>query len=165
VSASVLAWVIIPPSIRHAHHGGSDRDHCHHAVAKHDPQLGHHHGHEESDHRQEIADIAAPVALDDFVVHLHWSLFGLDFCMPTPQEGERDEDRGACGLALVRLIDDLPAVIPGGRHCQGVPLVVPPEPGPRLVVVQISPSHPPNVIACIPLCDSARPERSGVLLV
>jgi hypothetical protein len=172
----------MPPAIRHAHHGGGDRDHGHDAVAKHDLDHGHHHDHEGADHRHDDldhghhhdhegadhrhddADVTAPTLLGDFVVHLHWKLFGLDFCTPVRQEDEHDEDGGASKLALIWLVKELPTVISGGDHSQVAPLVAPPVPGPRLVVAKASPSHPPNPVTSIPLCDSARLERSGVLL-
>jgi len=156
----------MPPAIRHAHQGGSDRDHSHDTVANHDPAPGHHHHHHEgADHRHEHPDTTAPTVLGDYLVHLHWKLFGLDFCMPAPQQSEHDEDRGALRPALVRFVDELPTLIPGGGHWQGVPVVAAPAPGPRVVAVKTSPLHPPNLVVSIPLCDSARLERSGVLLV
>ena len=167
LSASVLAWGTMPPAIHHAHHGSSARDHCHDTVvvaAKHDLNHGHHHNHDGSDHRHEDVDVTAPTALGDFVVHLHWMLCGLDFCMPAPPEDEHDEDDGATRLALIRLIDELPTVSPRGYHSRGAPMIAPPVLGPHRVAVEVSPSHPPNRIASIPLCDSARFERSGVLL-
>jgi hypothetical protein len=164
LSASVLVWGIVPPAIRHAHEGGGKRDHRHDAAARHDLKSHHHHHRDGADHPHEHEHVAEPTALGDFVVHLHWTLFGLDFSVPASQQGENDEEDGASRLALIRLVDELPAVAPGGPDSPGVSLVTPPLPGTELVAVETSPSHAPHSVASIPLCDSARLERSGVLL-
>lgn len=152
----------MPVAIRHAHDGGGDKAHRHDAAAGHDRELGHHHHHHGAEHHHEHEHVAAAAVLADFVLHLHWNLLGLDFCVPASEEGEEEED-GAWRLALIRPVDGLPACV-GGPDSQGLPLVAAPVPGPPLVAAETSPAHPPNSVTSIPLCDSARLERSGVLL-
>lgn len=164
LSASVLACGITPPAIRHAHHGGADTNHCHDDGAKHDSETCHHHEPDGSDHRHEEAVGTALACLGDSLAHLHWRIFGLSFCMPTPQDGEHDEDGGGTSSALVWLVDELPTLIQTGERSQGVPLAAPPAPGADRVAAESSPSHHSPPVSAIPLCDSARLERSGVLL-
>lgn len=160
LSASVLMWGMVPPAIRHSHEGGTDPEHRHDAVAEYGQEHGGHH--DGADHRHEEWRLSVSVALRAFAVHLHWDLFGVDFSMPASQDGE--QDTRAFRSALIRLVDELPTLIPGGRDSQSVPWVAPAAPAPDLVAVPTSPSRPPNLVASMPLCDRARRERSGVLL-
>lgn len=162
MSAALLTWGIAPPAIRHGHEGGGDRGHGHDAVVHHDPEHGHH-DHDGGGHRHNDADASSLAVLSDFVVHLHWDLFGLDFSIPMPENGEHGDD-GDGEPAVVRFIDELPTMAPYIDSFAGESLATPPDLGPDAVVVVCSPSHPPNRISSIPLCDTARFERSGVLL-
>lgn len=88
----------------------------------------------------------------------------MHFSPPAPEDGEHNEDDDASGLALVQLVDQVPALRPGNHGLRAVPPVAPPQRGLDLVAVTNLPSRPPNLISAIPLCEGARLERSGVLL-
>ena len=65
---------------------------------------------------------------------------------------------------MVRLVDDLPTINQGEQRCVAADLPVSPELVARVVCLMPSPPRWINPIASLPLCDSARFERSGVLL-
>lgn len=163
LSALVLAWGIVPPGVQHVHAGGSDPTHGHgerHEVA-HDGS--HHHESDDEHHDQAtVSDVSLPA---DDVLHLHWRLLGVEFSMPVSEEPvEDDADGDAVPSAIVRVISEIvpatqagPAfgrVLPAAICAPGADVARSLEPIPR----------PPNLVTSIPLCDSARLERSGVLL-
>jgi hypothetical protein len=159
-----MAWGVLPPALRHTHEGGGEKDHRHFAVAGQGEEHGHYHDRDAGHHGHEHESVAAPPVLADAVVHLHWEIFGFGFSMPAPDQSEHGDNGNGLEPALVRLADELPTVnANGGSPARASPLS-PPELALDLVPVTTSPSRPPNLITSIPLCDSARLERSGVLL-
>lgn len=165
LSAAVLAWGTVPPALRHAHEGGSETGHSHEALAEHHdagehhrrPRVGHSHEHEGRVAKE--STVAGEVA-----THFHWAVFGLDFTMPARQDGEPDERESVSGPVLVRLTDELPTVTSGDREAPGGLLAAPPSGGLKLAAVEDAPPRPCHLVTSIPLCDTARLERSGVLL-
>ena len=163
LSALVLAWGIVPPGIQHAHMGGSNSTHRHDNCQ----EVAHHDSHDhESDEEHHEHTTETPVSqLADYVLHLHWRLLGVEFSMPVPEEPvEGGDDGNTVPLAIVRGMSEV------------VPLTLTsPSFGRVLLAAICTPSadvvrslepipRSPNLVTSIPLCDSARLERSGVLL-
>jgi hypothetical protein len=84
--------------------------------------------------------------------------------LPAPDHDEGDDHGPGPEPALVRLADELPTVTVFGASPAWAFSLLPREPASDSVPATTTRSHPPNLIASIPLCDSARLERSGVLL-
>lgn len=163
LSALVLAWGIVPPAIRHGHHEGGDRDHRHDAVARDCDDHGAH-GHKTEEHAHDDALGVSPGAQDRFVVHLHWRLFGIDFSVPVPKNGQQDEENDDAEPSVVRLVDSVPTLTVEINGFAGAFPETVSQLGLDSPMVESSPSRPPSLVPSVPLCDRARHERSGVLL-
>jgi len=156
----VLAWGFVFPGVRHAHADGDKPVHRH--------AHGHCHGAHEHDghhvHRNESAATdGQPLA--GHVLHLHWQFFGIDVSMPVSQGSSdgADNDNSVPPVIVRAAKETLPAAKADsalGRWLQVVVCTA------HVYVVRTVDPHPrpPNLVASIPLCDSARFERSGVLL-
>jgi hypothetical protein len=164
LSALVLAWGIAPPAIRHGHEGGEDSSHRHDAVA--------YHGHDHDD-RGYFADEASqpadsgvsPTVLRGLVVHLHWSLLGVDYSMPVSEDDQPGDVSNPADLVVVRLVDSVPTPVLGNNGSSSLCPVAVSQPGLNSPVVQTVSLAKPSLVPSAPLCDRARHERSGVLLV
>jgi hypothetical protein len=178
LSVLVLTWGIIPPGVQHVHAGGSDVGHQH-QIDQHDAdhKVGHHgsQGHKSDDghhsdghhHDTKTSDIRL---LADYVCHIHWRLLGVEFSTPVSEKPvEGDDDGDTLGPTIVRMTSQVvtagPASLSFGRvllraNCAPIANVVQ-SLAPIRCVSKIGMS---NVGTSIPLCDSARLERSGVLL-
>ena len=164
LSLLVMAWGILPPALRHAHEGGDDASHRHAAQAAiGEPHDGHHHPHA-NEHGHSQAGNDAPALAKDWVVHAHWTLLGFEFSVPTPGSRDVPKDPRAAEAVLVRLVDDLPTMSLRGNYSLGLDSLTWREPTAPVVCPTLCPSRPSNPISSLPLCDSARFERSGVLL-
>ncbi len=163
LSALVLAWGIVPPGVQHVHAGGSDPTHGHggrHEVA-HDGS----HDHESDDEHHDHAAVSDVSLSADAVLHLHWRLLGVEFSMPVPEEPvEDDADGDAVPPAIVRMISEIVPATQAGPSFGRVLLAAICAPGADVVRSLEPIPRPPNLVTSIPLCDSARLERSGVLL-
>lgn len=162
LSALVLAWGIVPLGIQHAHEGGSDATHRHesgHEVAHH------RHDHDADDEHHEHANQPKVSLSVDSVAHFHWQLLGIVFSMPVPEQPTDCSDgEDTFPPAVVRVMNEIVRATHAGpsfmRMLQAA-ICAPSadafwrlEPIPRRL----------NLVASVPLCDSARFERSGVLL-
>ena len=164
LSALVLAWGIVPPAIRHGHEGGEDSSHRHDAVA--------YHGHDHDD-RGYFADEAwrpaesevSPAVLRGLVVHLHWSLLGVDCSVPVSEDDQPRDVSNAAEPVVVRLVDSVPTPVLENNGSSSSPSVAVSQPGLDSPVVQTVSLATPGLAQSAPLCDRARHERSGVLLV
>ncbi len=185
LSAAVLATAMLPPAVCHTHQGG-DVQHAHSATDTHshahhsdssDSHAASHHASGDCDHSHErTADHVVKQAddhahgLEPAVAHRHLLIAGFDFTIPQPAgdgpgrgDGESSSDR----IAVVRLTED------------------------AFVVQSVEPASPFALAGCFDssiadlsdanrsalrslleaagdrslLCDSARFERSGVLLI
>ena len=162
LSALVLAWGVVPPAVRHSHEGGADVNHRHEVAAHH----GHeHHGHShDEDWHPGGAKVSASV-LRGLVVHLHWSFLGLDFSVPLSDDEQSKDGRQAATPAVVRLVDFAPApTLDTGHSLSIAPVIV------ALSSLEAALVQAPSLAGferrqSAPLCDRARRERSGVLLV
>ncbi|MFV2069935.1 MAG: hypothetical protein ACC645_23460 [Pirellulales bacterium] len=164
LSALVLAWGIVPPGFQHAHEGGSDTAHRHdsrHEVIHHD---SHHHDTEDAHH--EHATLPEVSRLGDYVVHLHWLFLDMDFSMPVPEEPvDGGDDDGTVPTAFVRVMNEMvPATHAGSSFVRMLQAAIC-MPGVDVVSSLEPIPHPSNLVTSLPLCDSARLERSGVLLI
>ncbi|MHB0957237.1 MAG: hypothetical protein ACYC0X_24435 [Pirellulaceae bacterium] len=161
LSSVVVAWGTCPPAMRHAHEGGEDTSHDHVAAVDHG-EHGHAHP---SEIPQQGAGGTATSTMDECVVHLHWVLWGFHFSLPvSPDTGDPDQ-LASFDSEMVRLVDDLPTFRQGEQRGVTADLPVSPELVARVVCLMPSPPRWINSIASLPLCDRARFERSGVLLV
>ena len=160
ISALVLTWGTVPPGVQHAHTGGNDSSHQHSDRQDEPSHATHCHGSNGSHDERGI--VSGVSLLSDFVVHLHVQWLGIDFSMPVsgdPDDGRDDPDMVPAAI-VCSANRTLPAVPSFGRLLSAVIGI------PSHDVVQ-SPallSRGPNFTGSIPLCDSARFERSGVLL-
>ncbi len=163
LSALVLAWGMVPPGVQHAHAGGCDPAHRHDGCNEAD----HHgsHDHDSDDGHHEHATVPDVLLSADDVFHLHWQFFGMEFFMPVPEEpSDNGDDKGAVLPAIIRAMNEevlttqagpsFGRVLPEVTCAPNADVVRNSEPAPR----------PSNLVTSIPLCDSARLERSGVLL-
>jgi hypothetical protein len=163
LSALVLAWGILPPGVQHAHAGGSDATHRHddcHEVAHHAS-----HNYESDYEHHDHATISDVSLLVDYVLHLHWQFLGVEFSMPVPEEpADGNDDEGTVPPAIVRVMNEQVLTTQAGPSFGRVLLVGIYTPSADLVRNSEPVPCPPNLVTSIPLCDSARLERSRVLL-
>ena len=162
LSALVLAWGFVPPGFEHAHAGGGDSDHQHDKC--HDVALDGSHHHDADDEHHEDAAEPDVAALMDYVLHSHWQLLGVEFSMPVPMEPADGDDEDTVPPAVLCVRNEiLTATHAGLSFGRGLLAAVC---APSTDVVRNLEPIPrsPNLVTSIPLCDSARLERSGVLL-
>ncbi len=163
LSALVLAWGIVPPGVQHSHAGGGDTTHRHgdcHEVAQHGS-----HDHDCDDEHHENATVPDVSLSADYVLHLHWRLFGMEFSMPAPEQpADGGDDEGTAPPAIVRAAHDTVLTAQAGPSFGRMLLAASRTPSADMVWSLQPIRRPPNLITSIPLCDSARLERSGVLL-
>lgn len=164
LSVLVLAWGTVPPGITHCHAGGGDAAHRHgnrqEVVQEHSHP--HHHGADgEHDEHRPKSDVSM---LSNSIVHLHQWWFGIEFSLPA-SDGPVDSDNNGDSepTAIARAMDEILLVTEAdeslGRATQAVA---------RTSCLDIASDLKPMlrtwVTASFPLCDSARLERTGVLL-
>ena len=163
LSGLVLAWGIMPLGVQHAHAGGSDPSHKHgeRDEIAHDDS----HDHELDDEHHDHSIVSDLSLLADNVLHLHWSLLGVELSMPLPEEPvESGDDGDTVPPTVVRVMNDVvPATQAGPSSCRAL-LVAICTPSTDVVWALTPAPRSPNLVTSIPLCDSARLERSGVLL-
>ena len=162
LSALVLAWGVVPPGFEHAHAGGHS-DHQHDKCR----EVSHHgsHHHDTDDEHHEHAAESDATGLVDCVLHFHWRLLGVEFSMPVPTEPADGDDEGTVPPAVVRMTSEIVPATQAGPAFGRVLLAASCAPSAD-VVRNLEPiPRPPNLVTSVPLCDSARLERSGVLLV
>lgn len=159
--AITSVWGTCSPAMRHAHEGGGSGQGPHAQV--------HHHSHQS--HR-DVPDprTACPWGHDgaraiasDNEDHLHWVLLGFELTLPIDQSGQDPESSSGSEPTMVRLVEEPVAVLVAawqscGVDQAGVSAFVPGTG--RVVSASL---RWVNSIAALPLCDSARFERSGVL--
>ena len=163
LSALVLAWGAIPPGVEHAHVGGSDANHQHDKC----DEMAHHglHDHESDEDHHEHATVSDVSLLADNVLHLHWQLLGLEFSIPVPEEpADGTEDEGTAVPAVVRVMNENVPAAQAGPSFDRVFLAAICAPSIDVVWSLEPIPRPLDLVTSIPLCDSARLERSGVLL-
>ena len=156
---------MIPPATQHTHVGGGDTTHRHDGC--HSQAVAHHalHEHDSDVEHQEHATVPDVSLLSDFVIHLHWQFLGMEFSMPVPEEtapGGDDEDTAP--PAIVWVMDEIVPATQAGASFGRVLLAVIGTPSADAVRNRTPLPRRPNFTTSIPLCDSARLERSGVLL-
>ena len=180
LSSSVLVTGLLPPAVLHAHttghashdHDSAEREHRHHG---HSHDHGDGHSHEHSQVRESESDAVRHPGTSDgiqvFARHLHVTVLGLTFSVPTPEPAESsfplnplDDDDGC---ELVRLSGDsvtVSRVNPDTAIDVSVVWSVPLAESGRAVVANAFWRRAQRADR-ICLEDSARFERSGVLLI
>ena len=162
----LLTAAVAPPAIRHTHPLADESQSHHHHEAN--PDLSHGHNHH-GDHRGHyLADRNACDAelTNGHWWHLHFHFLGLEVTLPEPasDQGDRESD----GKDTVSVLASGEQLLP----CQTSPSASAqqlirwstfswPSDAARMQVVVWAPAP----VSSAPLCDSARRERSGVLLV
>lgn len=168
LSVLVLALEVVPPGVEHAHAGGGDSSHRHgkcQEAAHHDLHSFHSHAPHSGEKHHEYETVSDESLLADLVSHLHWQFFGVDFSMPiseNPTGGTDDEeDVSSAYLCVVREImpviqidTSFDRMLLAACMLNVVEVVWSQDPIPRRL----------DLVTAIPLCDSARFKRSGVLL-
>jgi len=154
LGAAVLLSSMIPPGVCHAHAEG-DRPHRH--------DHSHHRRDEHGDYGREKSHDDDERAVTEAVPHIHINVFGFELTMPS---SDREDQKGPHVVTeLVLIASNNPAIV-GARAelLRSVSLLSPPLPN-----VHCPASDENYQLAVfsadssIPLCDSARRERSGVL--
>jgi len=165
LAAAVLAWTTVPPAIVHSHNDGDDPAHRHQVRGPHHDYC---HGHDSSDAADHAH--ARPAALDcveskTLATHCHWQWLGFWFALPISGErGDGEENRDLAKVAIVDLADgDGLASATGSALAQAVCQPSPAAP-PGFLPSASTPQGSQRSTSSTPLCDSARLERSGVLL-
>ena len=163
LSALVLAWGIVPAAVQHTHEGGHEPAHRHddsHQAAHHGS-----HDHHSDDGHHEHAPVPNVSLLADNVLHLHWQFLGMEFSMPAPEEpADNGGDERTAPQAIVRTMNEEGLTTQAGPSIGRVLLSGIYAPSADVVRNSEAVPRPPNLVTSIPLCDSARLERSGVLL-
>jgi len=160
LAAMLLGATVAPPAVRHSHpveEGGAGRYH------HHEDHPAHEHGGQHADDARE--SITSPGSSCSHWWHMHFQVLGVNFTLPEPSSSRSDRESEADSEVLV--------LVTGQEFFSGSSSR--PDslerrlPTPAFSVVgnaaalQTVVSAPPPV-SCAPLCDSARQERSGVLL-
>jgi len=163
LSAMVLAWGIVPPGYQHTHAGGRDSTHQHEDCQ----EVARHVSHDRESGDGHHAHTSAPDVslLADYVLHLHWRLLGVEFSMPVPEEPvEGDDDGNTVPPVIVRGMSEVVPTTLASPSFGRVLLAAICTPNADMVRILTPVLRSPNLVTSIPLCDSARLERSGVLL-
>lgn len=84
--------------------------------------------------------------------------------MPLSEERTDGDDREGVPLVVVRVLDEIVPATQAGPSLGRVLLAAICAPSADVVRNLEKIPRPPNLVTSIPLCDSARLERSGVLL-
>ncbi|NQV24405.1 MAG: hypothetical protein HQ518_08560 [Rhodopirellula sp.] len=186
LSGAVLASSVLPPAVCHAHSDG-DRSHSHQQdhvppnSDEHDHGHGHHHDgaavsrHDEHRHEQSAhEDESAAGGIELAAGHLHFVIAGFDFSLPLSLPGDEGSDGplsptgdNAGGFRIVRLTGDA-ATVPRIELSDVIDLsTLAPLATSSLVdqTLQTARWLCVRAVDRTLLCDSARCERSGVLLV
>ena len=183
LSGAVLASSVLPPAACHAHVEG-DRPHSHEQSHEqpdsdeHDHEHGHQHDaaaisdHHEHHHEPPAHDDeSAGGGLEPASAHLHFSIAGVDFSFPLPSHDGSDGplsptgDNAGC-FGIVRLTDDT-VTVPRVDLSDVIDLSTP---APPAIASLVDATQHAARWRCVRaadrthLCDSARCERSGVLL-
>jgi hypothetical protein len=165
ISTAVLVWTTMPPAIVHSHRDGDDPAHRHEVGTTHHDLHHHHDLAHASDHVH-----ARPAALD-FVesgtpaVHCHWQLLGFWFALPfSGERNDGEDERGMAKVAIVDVADGDGLASPTGIALAQAVCEPCPAASPGLVPLASTLQGPQRQMSSTPLCDSARLERSGVLL-
>lgn len=184
LSGAVLASSVLPPAVCHAHSGGN-RDHAHgrdHGApdsTHHHHDHGHHHhvsddsDHEGHDHERPANESPRSDAeIELAAAHLHFSIAGFDFSLPLPSDDSSNGPLSPTGhdagyVGVVRLTDDT-ITVPRVDLSAVVDVSIV---GPLVVDSSVDAAVQAARWLCAwttdrtLLCDSARCERSGVLLI
>ena len=163
LAVGILLGGTVPPGVCHSHEGGAlPHRHDGRRVVRHDGDdrhqhepAGHAHAHDES-----LVSERAP--------HVHLNVFGFEITLPIPDRARDDgQDQQANGPSLVAVVSDSPAIV-GQNLNTSSSLLLPPAASPdSFGCARYDCNHSvKSAEACaIPLCDSARRERTGVLVV
>jgi hypothetical protein len=144
VVLAVSTLFIGMPARQHSHAAG-DRPHSH----LHARHVHAHHGH---DH-EHVHD-----GVESSYAHVHVTLFGVDFTLPADSDDDKNHD------ARCTFLGQAPSGVEMDQSNSHSSLVADPvmDAGRPLSIV---PTFRSIAAAAAPLCDTARHERSGVLLI
>ena len=172
LSALVLTAAVAPPAVRHVHSlaGGSRLQH-EHSSHRHGPGHDRHSPDiESSGQHGELTTHLPPmntaVIACGVVWHLHLLLLGVEVTLPDRSSDNEDRrSQPGCEFALLRSGDELLLQqSSGSMSVVSAALQSLPSSQGDAAPLQVAAPHSPQVCS-MPLCDRARHERSGVLLV
>jgi len=160
----LLAASLAPPATRHYHHvaDGDGVQHEHEATRHSDE--GHNHHRSDCLHHFAAEDQDRSDWVSGGWWHLHFDWLGFEFTLPepAPNQGDREAQESvevlvlASGQEWLPLQDSRSALLPS---CGPATSTSSGDAAPMQAGVSAVPP-----VTCAPLCDSARRERSGVLL-
>ena len=163
LSSLVMAWGMLPPALVHAHEGGDQAGHRHAAPVGLADEHSHDDGSHGCQHSHHEDGFQISPELGGIVAHAHWELFGVDFSWPVPDEGNHEGNSRSVEPVLVRLANEpVPVTVTSVIH-SGLIGATALQPALDVVRSASAPTRAANPVAALPLCDSARLERSGVL--
>ena len=149
VVLAVSTLFIGVPARQHSHAAG-DRPHSHlHARHVHAHDVDAHHGH---DHEH------AHNGVDSSYAHVHVTLFGVDFTLPADSDDDENHD------VRCTFLGPAPSGVETDQSNSQLSVVAEPVMGAGRPL-SIVPPFRSIAAAAAPLCDTARHERSGVLLI
>lgn len=171
LSAAVLFGGLMPPAVQHAHAEG-ERPHAHEPVAAAAPsEHSHSHSHPHSHSTGPVAEPhpAAAECIQCRTWHRHVVLFGFELCLPMHGDQQHPASSGTAGddqaVTLIRLIDTV-TLAASPQMAKSVLIGLPDLPAVSAVPLPVADSWDGrDTGSSIPLCDSARRERSGVQLI
>ena len=166
MSVLVLAWGTVPPGISHCHAGGGDAAHRHGEPDEslHDHSHPHHRDLDGEQNEHPTVPSSDVGLLCDTVVHLHMWWLGIELSFPAREDPvNNDEDQDAIPMAIAVEMDEVLPATQTGPSLEQVILAVTSTSNMDMVA-DLKPLLRTWVTTSIPLCDSARFERSGVLL-
>ena len=156
LSLTLLVNGLAMPAFQHAHDGG-DKPHDHEASVEH----SHSHDHDCAEHHHHHGT-RDPRLLTNSVAHVHVSCFGFEFSLPLQDESEHSDLSNSGSIAFVKPHDEClqaPPAVNAILYTLLMPHVI--QSSGILPIVGHFSFRPAD---SIPLCDTARHERSGVQL-
>ena len=161
LSLAVLLVSVTPPSLQHAHPEG-DCAHHHRTTAVDTSGHRHDHGHAH-DSCEPLATLAPGVA-----AHTHLLLFGFDFYLALAEHQDAPQEQTEVNDQRVTLVRFLDSEVILSSRAPVQSLITSPLPLGTFAPAPIAGTHretSQTLLASLPLCDSARGERSGVQLI
>jgi hypothetical protein len=162
----------MPPGMCHAHADG-DRPHRHDSGHHHAADFDHGHAHYEMDHpdhhaSHECSHEHKDAVITEAVPHVHMNFFGFDWTLPISEPNSSDgRGEDSHELLFVAVAADQPASVRTVSHSPNdlslLSFTHPSSAG--IAIGEDQFSMKPTEACSIPLCDSARRERTGVLLI
>jgi len=167
MAATVLAWSLSPPGVRHTHDGGNEPSHHHECGEAHhhatDASHGSHPAHDKGQNHP--LAVVSEVSAGE-VSHLHFQWFGFRLAFPDDElPSKKGEERSNVKLLFIQTGHAfVPQFHSGGRFDKSPTFLCPDAMATGIATAYPAVSCAFLPITPTPLCDRARHERSGVQL-